>query len=320
MNLSPVCIKRLISEYKKIIDDPIHNCIVYMDEDKMLDWYVLMYNMDGDYTGGEYILKILMSPKYPFAPPDFMILTPSGRFTHNQKLCFSNSGYHSNEWSPLWNMSTIIIGFMSMFLDKNTNGIGHISDPSHIKIKYAKDSINFNKKYQSNVYNHLIDIRKTIINKVNDNNKERLEQTKLEENKLEKERLEQIKLEQERLKQIKLEQEKLEQERLKQIKLEQERLEEIRLEEIRLEEIRLEEIRLEEIRLEKKRLEEIRLEEIRLEKEIKIKKYIKILDKKIELIRYDLRIKKSKKKIIVQNFYNKRELKRYIDIWIKNMN
>ena len=167
MNLSPVCIKRLISEYKKILDDPIHNCCVYMDDNNMLEWFVLMYNMDGPYKNGQYILKILMSPKYPFAPPDFMMLTPSGRFINNQKLCFSNSGYHKDEWSPLWNMSTIIIGFMSMFLDNNTHGIGHINDQDHIKIKYANESVNYNNKYQMNIINHLLDIKKSIKDKLN---------------------------------------------------------------------------------------------------------------------------------------------------------
>ena len=65
----------------------------------------------------------------------------------------------------------------------------------------------------------------------------------------------------------KLEEERLERERLEAARLERDRLEEVRLEVARLERDRLEEVRLDEERLERERLEAARLEEERLERD-----------------------------------------------------
>jgi len=89
-----------------------------------------------------------------------------------------------------------------------------------------------------------------------DQEKERLEQIRLEKIRLEKEKLEKIRLDKIRL----------EKEQLEKIRLEKERLEKIRLENERLEKERLEKIQLEKIRLEKEKIEKERLEKIRLEK------------------------------------------------------
>lgn len=139
--------KRLASEFNSLIKEPLENIRVTICNDNMDTWYVKIYNLtDDEYKGGEYILEILMPKDYPFSPPDFRMLTPSGRFDINRKLCFSNSGYHPEDWSPMWNMKTIIMGFLSFFLEKSSTGIGHITTTVEDKKKMAKDSIVFNDK------------------------------------------------------------------------------------------------------------------------------------------------------------------------------
>ena len=85
-----------------------------------------------------------MSPNYPFDPPEFYFLTPNGRFDINKKLCFSNSSYHKEEWSPMWTIKTIILGFLSFFLERKSSGIGHLTTDLSEKLKYADRSIEFN--------------------------------------------------------------------------------------------------------------------------------------------------------------------------------
>ena len=138
--------KRLVSELNVLKKDPLENITVTIINDNMDAWYVKIHSLtDEEYVGGEYILEILMPKDYPFSPPDFKMLTPNGRFDINRKLCFSNSGYHPEDWSPMWNMKTIIMGFLSFFLEKKSTGIGHLVASTEDKQKIAKGSIEFNK-------------------------------------------------------------------------------------------------------------------------------------------------------------------------------
>jgi ubiquitin-conjugating enzyme E2 J2 len=108
-------------------------------------WYIKIYNLSEEYLSGEYLLKIHFTKEYPFEAPDYYLLTPSGRFDINKKICFSNSGYHSNLWSPLWGINQIIMGIISFFYERKSIGIGHISSTSvDDRIEFAKNSINYN--------------------------------------------------------------------------------------------------------------------------------------------------------------------------------
>ena len=115
-------------------------------------WYVKIKNLSEEYTDGEYILKIDFSKEYPFKPPDYYMLTPSGRFEINRKICFSNSGYHSESWSPLWGIEQIIMGIISFFYERNSVGISHISNGSNEqRTIFAKSSKEYNQKYLKDI-------------------------------------------------------------------------------------------------------------------------------------------------------------------------
>jgi ubiquitin-protein ligase len=138
--------KRLVSEFNVLKKDPLDNIDVTIANDNMDTWYVKIHKLSDDgFVGGEYLLEILMPKDYPFSPPDFRMLTPNGRFDINRKLCFSNSGYHPEDWSPMWNMKTIIMGFLSFFLEKKSSGIGHLDTTVEQKEAYAKQSVETNK-------------------------------------------------------------------------------------------------------------------------------------------------------------------------------
>ena len=142
-----LCKKRLNKEFLDIINNPITNIKITYIEDNILNLYCLISDLtELEYLDGEYIFNIKISEKYPFEPPDFYFLTPNGRFDINKKLCFSNSSYHKNEWSPLWNIKTIILGFLSFFLEKTSTGIGHIQNNSiELKQDFAKKSKEYNQ-------------------------------------------------------------------------------------------------------------------------------------------------------------------------------
>ena len=45
--------------------------------------------------------KVVFSPQYPYRPPSILMLTPSGRFAIQQKLCLSISDFHPESWYVL---------------------------------------------------------------------------------------------------------------------------------------------------------------------------------------------------------------------------
>jgi len=147
MQATPICRKRLLGEIKLLNKNPHKYIDVSPDEKDLLTWYFLVKGPEfSDFKNGYYIGKILHNPEYPLKPPDFLMLTPNGRFNINAKICLSNSSYHPDEWSAMWNIPAILTGFLSIMLDDKENGISHIQSSKSNREQYAKNSIEYNKK------------------------------------------------------------------------------------------------------------------------------------------------------------------------------
>ncbi len=156
-----LCRKRVFREYEMIMESPLPNVYIAKEEQNHLNWYCLIHGLEEPYIGGEYLFLIQLSPRYPLAPPDFYMLTPNGRFEVNKKLCFSNSSYHGETWSPIWNIRTIVLGFLSFFLEDDSKGVGHLSTTKEAKLEFARTSKSFNEANMASkleiirVQNHL---------------------------------------------------------------------------------------------------------------------------------------------------------------------
>lgn len=59
-------------------------------------------------------------------PPAIQMLTESGRFRTNVNICTSASSLHRERWNPDLTVMTLLIGFLSLFLDDKDSGIGHV--------------------------------------------------------------------------------------------------------------------------------------------------------------------------------------------------
>jgi ubiquitin-protein ligase len=141
-----ICQKRVAKEFLDLTNEPLPNVKVAFEKSDNLNWYLLIHSLNDEcFTGGEYIVNIKLPPRYPFEAPDFFILTPNGRFDVKKKLCFSNSSYHQQEsWSPIWTMRSIIIGFISFFMEKKSSGYGHIETTNDAKKAFAAQSVDYN--------------------------------------------------------------------------------------------------------------------------------------------------------------------------------
>ena len=74
------------------------------------------------------------------------MLTPSGRFQINEKICLTISDFHPGEWNPSWTVSTILTGFLSIMNDTDYSHIGAMKCTDKEKRKFALESREFNLK------------------------------------------------------------------------------------------------------------------------------------------------------------------------------
>ena len=203
--------KRLQKELKLFKDDPIEWFDTYPNESNNLIWYFMVQGpKDTPYYGGYYIGQITFPADYPAKGPDYMMLTPSGRFETNKKICLTNSGFHNESWSPIWNVRTIIIGFVSIMSDDTTTGVAHIKSSESERKRLAQESFNYNKQYHNNIlsgfnkflfYDNNGNMRMKTYEEVEKELKERLEQEKLEKERKAKKKADKLEKEKEKDKQ-----------------------------------------------------------------------------------------------------------------------
>lgn len=145
-------VRRLGNELKQLRKKPLPYADAYPVDDEMRTWHFVIFGPeDSDYFGGEYFGRIELPANYPLGPPNFYMLTPSGRFLINQKICLSNSSYHSSEWTPSWSLSNILAGMISIMLDSFENGISHIHKPSAEKQSHAQNSHRYNESHHPEI-------------------------------------------------------------------------------------------------------------------------------------------------------------------------
>lgn len=138
--------KRLTKEYAALMKSPVDRVSARPLETNILHWHFLIYPPDGElYEGGQYHGKLIFPKDYPFKPPSVIMMTPSGRFRTNERLCLSMSDYHPETWNPAWSASTVVIGLLSFMLTDEIT-VGGIVTPDEEKIRLAKASRLFNSK------------------------------------------------------------------------------------------------------------------------------------------------------------------------------
>lgn len=116
--------KRLTKEYRNITANPPPYITAHPSEKNILEWHCIVTGSpDTPYDGGQYHVVLVFPANYPFAPPAIRMLTPSGRFSPNTRLCLSISDFHPKSFNPAWEVSTILLGLQSfMASDEMTTG------------------------------------------------------------------------------------------------------------------------------------------------------------------------------------------------------
>ncbi|KAK9256299.1 ubiquitin-conjugating enzyme/RWD-like protein [Lipomyces tetrasporus] len=136
--------KRLAREYKHMQESPPPFITAHPSEKNILIWHYLITGPPSTpYEGGQYHGTLTFPPDYPYKPPAIRMITPSGRFQTNTRLCLSISDYHPKTWNPAWSVSTILTGLLS-FMTSDELTTGALRSTNDEKAKLAELSREWN--------------------------------------------------------------------------------------------------------------------------------------------------------------------------------
>lgn len=130
------------------------NIYLAYDESNLCSWYFVIHDLkDTPFDGGFYMGQVILPKEYPLKPPDFIFITPNGRFETNKKICTSFSGFHQDTYSSAWNISSMCCGLVSFMTDNqdvdDSKGIGGIKTTDDEKRILSKKSIFFNSQNET---------------------------------------------------------------------------------------------------------------------------------------------------------------------------
>lgn len=138
---------RLRREYANIQSEKIPHIIARPTEKSILVWHYVLHDLtEVPYMGGVYWGKLVFPKEYPLKPPAIYMLTPSGRFETNTRLCLSMSDFHPESWNPSWRIESILVGLISFMLDATEpRTTGGVFCSVAKRREYAKASFDFNR-------------------------------------------------------------------------------------------------------------------------------------------------------------------------------
>lgn len=164
MEISKITLKRINGDFKLFEKTNPLYFDVFPNKDNILEIYFLLYGRPNTpFENGQYIGKIIHNKDYPTKAPDYIMLTPNGRFSINKKICLTNSGFHQADWAPAaWNLVSILEGLSSVWhsdIKEDKVGISHENhSPEQIKVLAGK-SIDYNNQYLPELYNNFTKVK-----------------------------------------------------------------------------------------------------------------------------------------------------------------
>lgn len=130
-----------MQELKELTTSPSPHFTAAPLDDDLFHWHFTVRGPPGTaFEGGRYHGRLLLPPEYPFKPPNIILLTPSGRFETNTKICLTITGYHPEYWQPAWGIQTAMIALISVFPSKGEGAIGALEWSDEERKAYAKAS------------------------------------------------------------------------------------------------------------------------------------------------------------------------------------
>ncbi|PSC75073.1 ubiquitin-conjugating enzyme E2 32 [Micractinium conductrix] len=134
-------VKRIVQELKELQRDDDPNLLAEALEENIFEWhFVIRGAWDSEFEGGIYHGRILMPAEYPFKPPAFMMLTPSGRFETGIKICLSISSHHPESWQPSWSVRSALVALIAFMQTPGNGALGSLDHPVEAKRSMAAEA------------------------------------------------------------------------------------------------------------------------------------------------------------------------------------
>lgn len=133
--------RRLLSELKKLRKDPPSHFRAEPLEENIFEWhFTILGPEDSDFEGGVYHGKLKLPPEYPMKPPKIILLTPTGRWKINTKICLSISDFHPETWQPSWGIRTALTALRAFMPTPGKGAIGSLDASSGARKVLAQRS------------------------------------------------------------------------------------------------------------------------------------------------------------------------------------
>ncbi|UJR27721.1 hypothetical protein I4U23_008998 [Adineta vaga] len=142
-NTRSTSVKRLMRESVEMKDaTELYFCQPI--EDNLFEWHFTIRGpISTEFEQGIYHGRILFPVEYPMKPPSIILLTESGRFKINEKICLSISGHHAETWTPTWGVRTALLAIIGFMETPGEGALGSLDySPEERKI-LAKKSVSY---------------------------------------------------------------------------------------------------------------------------------------------------------------------------------
>lgn len=139
---SSAAVRRLRKEYQLLQSTPEYGFVAAPLESNIFEWHFVLYGTsETPYQGGLYHGKLVFPCNFPMKPPSILMITESGRFSVNKKICMSMSDFHPELWNPMWGVRSILIGLLS-FMNGEELTTGGVNASSSQRVDLAMRSLN----------------------------------------------------------------------------------------------------------------------------------------------------------------------------------
>ncbi|KAL3163216.1 Ubiquitin-conjugating enzyme E2 32 [Trebouxia sp. C0010 RCD-2024] len=126
-------------------------------QDNIFEWHFAIRGPpDTEFEGGIYHGRIILPPEYPFKPPSFIMISPSGRFETGVKICLSMSSHHPEHWQPSWSVRVALVALIAFLPTSGQGAIGSLDFSKEEKRVLAIESRKAPPKYGSEAKQQII--------------------------------------------------------------------------------------------------------------------------------------------------------------------
>lgn len=143
--------RRMMGQWAHAVKEPHEYAKFVMSEENPLVWYILLSNFSGnkdEYTGGEYLCRLVAPPEYPYKPPSFYFMTHNGLYQIESKVCISIGEFHPGDHRAALGMSgfsTELVNGMICW-EQMGAGIQILNTTAEQKREYAAQSKAYNRQ------------------------------------------------------------------------------------------------------------------------------------------------------------------------------